>query len=891
MPSAIENLVKILNLEKEKGYQDTAVIGGMSEYVLTWESLAREQARRPEQQALVAELLLALADFSAADHPSERKQHAEYILGRIMRRLPIAEKYRLILAEQEAAIVLTGDEEEDIPPLESAPPQRSQDKRSERRAKALRPEEKGGKRAKATPPPASPTPRRDNRDWLFSKTDSPPPRRNRRVEDAKQVVGKPRRRKRPSLPLQVEQQALAQLDAPLTVLDGVGPSMADKLARLGLATVGDLLYFFPRRYDDYRQMLPLNRLEPYQQVTIVGTIQSIHQRVGRGKTTIQALRISDGTGYLDLNFFNQPWLLRRLKIGMQLVFSGKTDYFNGRLVMNNPAWDAIDQQSLATGRIVPVYPLTEGLTAKAMRRLVHAALDRFGKTLPDFLPQSVLNRANLVDLNWALQQVHFPETQDYIAFARERLAFDELLLLQLRAQARRREWQSVAASPLTLPENWLDRFQSALPFRLTGAQVRAIEKIAADLALDVPMNRLLQGDVGAGKTLVAAFALAVAALNGKQGALMVPTNILAEQHFQKIQALFAQIPELAAFRVALLTGSISENARRETYAGLADGSIAVVVGTQALIQERLEFADLALAVIDEQHRFGVEQRATLRSKGFTNPHVLVMTATPIPRTLALSLFADLDLAILDELPPGRTPIVTKLITPDKRQKAYDFLLEKVLAQGQQAYIIYPLVEASETSEAESAIEGYERLRRDVFDKYQVGLVHGRLKPAEKEAVMGAFARGDLQVLVSTTVIEVGVDVPNATAILIENAERFGLAQLHQLRGRVGRGAQESYCLLISHEKTPRLQALVESTDGFELARRDWLERGAGDLLGLRQSGPSAMRLASYMDEHLVELAQKEAKTLNLEDPLLELPEHRLLAGRVLAHPIESREVS
>jgi ATP-dependent DNA helicase RecG len=505
--------------------------------------------------------------------------------------------------------------------------------------------------------------------------------------------------------------------------------------------------------------------------------------------------------------------------------------------------------------------------------------------MPDYMPESVLDRANLVDLSWAIQQIHFPDTHEYLAHARTRLAFDELFLFQMGTLAQRREWQSVPSYPLHVPDEWLDQFFSSLPYPLTQAQHRALNDIRSDLARDVPMNRLLQGDVGSGKTVVATIALAMAVQQGKQAAIMAPTSILAEQHARSVGALLSQSPGGENIQVRLLTGNTSESERQEIYAGLADGSVNIIIGTHALIQGTVNFHDLALVVIDEQHRFGVEQRGALRGKGI-NPHVLVMTATPIPRTLALTLYADLDLSIIDEMPPGRTPVETRILQRTERERAYSFIQAQI-NQGRQVFIVYPLVEASENlEEVGAAVDAYERLKKEVFHRYRVGLLHGRMKPAEKDAIMTSFSAGEIDVLVSTSVVEVGIDIPNASVILIEDADRFGLAQLHQFRGRVGRGEHKSYCLLIAESTTSdaeqRLKAMEETTDGFKLAEIDWKLRGAGDLLGLRQSGTTLFRLAEWITPQLVELTQREARTVYAEDTHLDHPEHHLLARRVRA---------
>ena len=784
MPTALENLVKILKLEKQNGYDNKAVIGGLQAYAPNWAETARQEAKRTEQFALIEEMLLVMAEYDASDSSDTRQTLARYIHDRITRRIDADPKYEVDVL--------------DIPVMDAPPETVDDDIPPEDTDDAFEED--------------------DEQDWEAYDEQS--------EAIIERSTPKPRRKKRESLDLEEAQHTLRELDQPVIAVSGVGEKMVEKLARLGVQSIRDLLYLFPRRYDDYRRMVTLNKVAPFENYTVVGTIQKVSEQVMRRGLKLVKMEISDGTARLNIQFFNQPWLKRQLKPGMQIVFAGKTELFLGKVVMNNPSWEPVDQKKLHTGGIVPVYPLTKGLNARTLRRIMDGVVKEWAHKIPDYLPESVLDRAEQVDLGWALQQVHFPEKWEYITYARERLAFDELLLLQLGVMARRTEWQSAPALRLDVSDEWINDFQESLPFSLTGAQQRAIEIIRGDMATDIPMNRLLQGDVGSGKTLVATVTLAVAALNNKQAALMAPTSILAEQHYQNISALYRQLPGLENSRVALLTGAASAAERQEIYAGLANGSISLVIGTHAIIQEGVEFDNLAVAVIDEQHRFGVQQRGILRGKGI-NPHLLVMSATPIPRTLALTVFADLDLTILDEMPPGRTPIQTRLIKPGQRTKAYLFIEENTLKRGQQVYVIYPLVEASDATDAESAVEGYEFIQNEIYPNYRAALIHGRMSPTEKDAVMAEFAVGEVDVLVSTSVIEVGVDVPNATAIIIENAERFGLAQLHQFRGRVGRGDQKSYCILVSEEQSARLEALETTTDGFELAELDWQQRGAG----------------------------------------------------------------
>ena len=671
----------------------------------------------------------------------------------------------------------------------------------------------------------------------------------------------------------------AALDAKLTVLQGVGPRNAESLAKLGMTTLGDMLYYFPRRYDDYSQLKPIKDLFYGEQVTVIGTIRSVHSRpIRRGKASIVEVVISDGTGGLRLSYFNQPWLANRFKQGDAISVSGKIDQYLGRLVMNSPDWEPIEVESLHTNRIVPVYSLTGRITQKWLRNLMNQVVTYWAPAVVDALPESVRNSANMMPLGEALLQIHFPDTQDKLEAARVRLAFDEIFYLQMGVLDQKREWESVDARRFSTSDEWLDSRISSLPFTLTHAQQNAINDIRSDLNSGKPMNRLLQGDVGSGKTVVAALAAAMITSNGAQTAIMAPTSILAEQHYQNFANLLKDV--LKPEEIRLLVGDTPEAEKEEIRNGLANNSIKIVIGTHAVLEGPVQFSELQLAVIDEQHRFGVEQRAELRGKG-TNPHLLVMTATPIPRSLALTLYGDLDLSIMDEMPAGRQPINTFVLRPQERERAFT-LLRGQLQDGKQAFIIYPLIEESEKIDARAAVDDYETLSKEVFPNQKLGLLHGKMHPAEKDETMLKFRDKEYDILVSTTVVEVGVDVPNATVMLIEGADRFGLAQLHQLRGRVGRGSDQSYCLLIpTHEdktENERLQAMAESSDGFFLAEKDLEIRGPGEFLGTRQSGyASSLRMASLTDVKLIEKARLQAQTVFEGDPDLSQPEHVLLA--------------
>jgi ATP-dependent DNA helicase RecG len=671
----------------------------------------------------------------------------------------------------------------------------------------------------------------------------------------------------------------AALDAKLTVLQGVGPKNAEALVKLGLHTLGDMLYYFPRRYDDYSQLKPIKELFYGEQVTVIGTIDSVHSRPIRGgKASIVEVIIKDGTGGLRLSFFNQPWLANRFKKGDAISVSGKIDQYLGRLVMNSPDWEPIEVESLHTNRIVPVYSLTERIAQKWLRSQMNQVITYWAPAVVDALPESVRKSADVMPLGEALLQVHFPESQDKLEAARKRLAFDEIFYLQMGVLQQKRDWKSVDARRFPISDEWLDSRLTSLPFTLTSAQQNAVNDIRADLDSGKPMNRLLQGDVGSGKTVVAALAAAMITSNGAQAAIMAPTSILAEQHYQSFTHLLSDV--LKPGEIRLLVGDTREAEKEEIRNGLADNSIKIVIGTHAVIEGPIQFKELQFAVIDEQHRFGVEQRAELRSKG-TNPHLLVMTATPIPRSLALTLYGDLDLSIMDEMPAGRQPVNTFVLRPQERERAFT-LLRGQLNDGKQAFIIYPLIEESEKIDARAAVDDYETLSKEVFPNRKLGLLHGKMRPAEKDETMLKFRDKEYDILVSTTVVEVGVDVPNATAMLIEGADRFGLAQLHQLRGRVGRGSDQSYCLLVpTHEdkaENERLQAMAESTDGFFLAEKDLEIRGPGEFLGTRQSGyASSLRMASITDVKLIERARAQAQNVFDKDPDLVQAEHALLA--------------
>lgn len=820
MQQSLEKLRKFFRLEHGNGYENTAIIGGLAKMLDYWEGEARADQLQEEVIQAVVQRLRSYEGLS----PQSRADTLKGLWKRIGDTYP---------------------ETQQKPQSKPNPGQ-----------------------TKSEPPP--------NQEQQRKPESAPQKQEPQKIEQRQRSPAQPRSE---AVAGAKTSATPAALDAKLTVLQGVGPRNAESLAKLGMITLGDMLYYFPRRYDDYSQLKPIKELFYGEQVTVIGTIDSVHSRPIRGgKASIIEVIISDGTGGLRLSYFNQPWLANRFKKGDAISVSGKIDQYLGRLVMNSPDWEPIEVESLHTNRIVPVYSLTERITQKWLRNLMNQVITYWAPAVVDALPESVRSSAGVMPLSEALLQVHFPESQDKLEAARKRLAFDEIFYLQMGVLQQKRDWKSVDARRFTIPDESLDSLKNSLPFTLTSAQQNAVNDIRADLDSGKPMNRLLQGDVGSGKTVVAALAAAMITSNGAQAAIMAPTSILAEQHYQSFVKMLKDV--LKPEEIRLLVGDTPESEKEEIRNGLANNTIKIVIGTHAVIEGPVQFAELQFAVIDEQHRFGVEQRANLRNKG-TNPHLLVMTATPIPRSLALTLYGDLDLSIMDELPAGRQPINTFVLRPQERERAFT-LLRGQLDDGKQAFIIYPLIEESEKIDARAAIDDYETLSKEVFPNRKLGLLHGKMRPAEKDETMLKFRDRKYDILVSTTVVEVGVDVPNATVMLIEGADRFGLAQLHQLRGRVGRGSDQSYCLLIpTHEdkaENERLQAMAESNDGFFLAEKDLQIRGPGEFLGTRQSGyASSLRMASIIDVKLIEKARAQAQTLFDIDPDLSQSGHTLLA--------------
>lgn len=669
-------------------------------------------------------------------------------------------------------------------------------------------------------------------------------------------------------------------------LKGVGPRLASLLRQIGIQTVENLLYYFPRRYLDYNNRVKISELAPGNDVTVIGTVQGVNAHNAKnGNLTIVTLTVADETGQVQASWFygkssraTMESYKTRYPKGSDVMLSGKVkwDSYKRMYAMDRPqveilsyqdaAAGAPDTDSLHAGRIVPIYALTEGLNLRFLRKAIHQALQDALAGMIDPMPPEILKRYRFLSLQDALRQIHFPDTKALAESARQRLVFDELFYIQLRLALMRQQYKRTIQG-LSLryqPEGYAARFRERLPFQLTGAQQRVFQEISEDMASHEPMYRMLQGDVGSGKTVVAVLTLLAAVENGYQGALMAPTEILAEQHYRKCIEWLTPL----GLKVGLFTGKSGVRERRELRQHLLNGQIHIAVGTHALIQDDVEFAKLGVVVVDEQHRFGVRQRTLLKSKG-NHPEMLTMTATPIPRSLAMTLHGDLDVSLLDERPPGRTPIKTVLLTHSQVGKAYQ-LVRGELLKGRQAYVVFPLIEESETLSARAATSEAERLQQEVFPERRVGLLHGKMRPEEKDAIMTDFSAGHLDILVSTTVVEVGVDVPNATVMVIENADRFGLSQLHQLRGRVGRGVHASYCVLVSDSRADttleRLGIMTESEDGFYIAEKDLELRGPGEFLGTRQSGLPDFVLADLIEDRAILEQAKEAATQLTESP-------------------------
>lgn len=819
MQRSIEKLYKILKLEAELSYTNKAVVGGLEKLVEAWQGDARADGILEDKIQAVSAIINRYAGYAGAD-----RAQAINRIGLILENPGI--KHLITLVPQPPATISTNTPS-NVP----------------RPAKITR--------------PISPKGRISTR------------RRTEPVLSESSI------------------EINETLSSPTTIIQGIGAKQAELLSKLDLNTVEDLVYHFPRRYDDYSELKLIKNIKYGEEVTIIAYIKSISTFTTQDKRRkILQVVVSDNTASIQLLWFNQEYHIRYLRKDMFLSISGKIEQYMGRLVIYHPEYEQIDKQQLNTKRIVPVYSLTARLSQKWLRRVIYSVVTSWAPKIPEFMPEYILEDADLLDLSTALKEIHFPENHTNLKKARYRLAFDEIFLLQLGVLRQKYEWTQQEGRLFQVEDGWLDQRINELPFQLTSAQHKVLEDIRNNLSSGKPMNRLLQGDVGSGKTVIAGLAISIVLKNGAQAAYMAPTSILAEQQCHNLRTLLAN-PQgeeslLQEDQIRLLIGDTPTKERNEILEGLKTGQIKLVIGTHALIEDPVIFQDLQIVIVDEQHRFGVSQRAALREKG-ENPHLLVMTATPIPRSLALTIYGDLDLSIIDELPPGRQPVKTAIIYPTERERIYTLIRAQV-QNDRQAFIIYPLVEQNENGSELAAVEEQERLQSEVFPNLRVGLLHGRLRPEEKETVMHQFRNRAFDVLVSTTVIEVGVDIPNATVMVIEGANRFGLAQLHQLRGRVGRSDEQSYCILIPEKneaaENERLLAMESTNDGFVLAERDLDQRGPGEFLGTRQSGYANLRLANLTDIHLIEKARKYAQQVFENDPTLCAPEHQLMLDAV-----------
>lgn len=836
---SFDNVPNILSHEQRLGCTDTSVIGGLEDFLESWAKKNQSQPD-PANNERIQELVECMRGYSKAK-PADRRVMIERALE---------------LTRSASATKIT-----------------------RRRSTSLVPHEEGRGTHRRTAPEGRPA-----RAPVAPSGVSSPAGAENSANTPVSPEGVDDEEEKDKTSSLSKRDVSFGLEADIVRLQNVGPSRARKLMNLGVRSVHDLIYLFPRRYDDYSKLKTISQLMYGEEATIIARVSVVNTRRVRGNLDITNVLLADQTGSINATFFNQPFLARRLRPGSQIVVSGRVERDLNRLGFKHPEWEPLTKELLHTARIVPVYPLTEGITARWLRKMTRGVVDYWAGKVPEPLPRDLKERVHLLDLDEALREIHFPSDMEMLARARRRLAFEEFLLIQLGVLRQRRNWRTSPGRMLRIPQGFVDDFTRSLPYELTGAQKRALGEIIQDIQQPAPMSRLLQGDVGSGKTVVAAAAMLVAVANGAQAVLMAPTEILAEQHYRTLRtildsqnSLHGRIP-----RLELLIGSLRPRDKAAIHAKIASGEVSMAVGTHALIQESVNFKDLAFAVIDEQHRFGVAQRSALRQKGYT-PHVLVMSATPIPRTLALTVYGDLDLSILDEMPPGRQQIRTKWLEPPERERAYAYIRKQV-GEGRQAFVICPLIEESEAIDARAAVEEYERLRKEVYPDLRVGLIHGKLRPAEKEEVMNAFRDGRIDVLVATSVVEVGIDVPNATMMLIEGADRFGLAQLHQFRGRVGRGAHQSYCMLLASKSgstsDERLKVIEETQDGFRLAEEDLILRGPGEFFGTRQSGLPDLKVAKLSDVKLLEEARIAAKEIFEHDPDLQAPTHVALRRKV-----------
>ena len=860
--------------EIRSGCKDSVVINGLGAYVQLWVRNAEQLTLNPTEKQMLTSLAELFSDYGALS-PTKRQKVVEAAIEQIE---GIESGNQKASPTKKTAATAGID---DLPLFQSLPSQSSKP--------PTPPVERAGKGKNQQPlfhaaPESSGT--SETVEPSSSSITVGSGSSESRVSHADPQSAPPEKVRIKDVPISTDPASLKFLETEIQYASGIGPRRAARLiAELNIRTVCNLLEYYPRDYLDrghFRSIYDVGRTGEYE--TIQGKVvnRSEFTPSRRGAQPVGKIAVYDGDGVAQLVSFGRRvgYLKNLLKVGTPVVVSGKFTRRNNEIQTTDFDFEVLEEEDadlIHTGRIVPKYALTAKLTQRMLRQWTKTVVDGYADGYPEILPIDVRQRNQLIDRCTAIQEVHFPSSEGYKDAARKRLAFDEFFLLELGLELKKQRWKTEEKGiAFQVEGQLLDRFMEALPFQLTAAQKRVIQEIKPDMANAEAMNRLLQGDVGSGKTIVGAVALLCAIQSGYQGALMVPTEILAEQHTYNLSELL----EPLGLKVILLKSDLSKTERDEALAAIADGSAHIVVGTHALIQEEVEFHQLGLVIIDEQHRFGVMQRATLRDKG-TTPDVLVMTATPIPRTLALTIYGDLNVSVIDELPPGRQKITTRWVREKDREKLYA-QIEKEVQRGRQAYIVYPLVEESEKlEEIKAATEMADHFQTNVFPHLRVGLLHGRLRSVEKQDIMGRFKNREIDILVSTTVIEVGIDVPNATLMVIENAERFGLSQMHQLRGRVGRGTHKSSCHLISGPMTDdgvrRVRAMTRTNDGFELAEADLEIRGPGEFFGTRQSGLPDFKIANILrDTSLLEIAKSEANRLAKADPNLSQPIHQVL---------------